>query len=42
MICADSLAGGNLDVGDPEMLLFSMTRFYKFLPKSSEKHFLWT
>ena len=26
MICADFLAGANLDHGDPEMLLFSMTR----------------
>jgi hypothetical protein len=24
MICADFLAGANLDHGDPEMLLFSM------------------
>ena len=31
MICADFLAGANLDHGDPEMLLFSMTRFFKFL-----------
>ena len=23
----------NLDHGDPEMLLFSMTRFFKFLPE---------
>ena len=33
MICADFLAGANLDYGDPEMLLFSMTRFFKFLPE---------
>ena len=32
MICADFLAGANLDHGDPETLLFSMTRFFKFLP----------
>jgi hypothetical protein len=32
MICADFLAGPNLDHGDPEMLLFSTTRFFKFLP----------
>jgi hypothetical protein len=31
MICADFLAGINLDHGDPEML-FSMTRFFQFLP----------
>jgi hypothetical protein len=29
MICADFLAGANPDYGDPEMLLFSMTRFFK-------------
>jgi len=28
MICADFLAGANLDQGDSEMLLFSMTRFF--------------
>ena len=33
MICADFLAGANLDHGDPEMLLFSMTRFFRFLPE---------
>src|ERR1035437_5257135 len=32
MIWADFLAGANLDNGDPETLLFSMTRFFKFLP----------
>ncbi len=32
MICADFLAGANLDEGDPEILLFSMKRFFKFLP----------
>ena len=31
MICADFLSGANLDNGDPETLLFSMTRFFKFL-----------
>ena len=40
MICADFLAGASLDNGDPEMLLFSMTRFFKFLPFSSGRHFL--
>jgi hypothetical protein len=40
MICANFLAGANLDHGDPEMLLFSMTRFFKFLPKNSGRHFL--
>jgi hypothetical protein len=32
MICADFLAGANLDNQSPETLLFSMTRFFKFLP----------
>jgi len=30
MICADFLAGANLDYGSPEILLHSMTRFFKF------------
>jgi hypothetical protein len=33
MICADFLAGANLDNGDPATLLFSMTRFFAFYPK---------
>ena len=40
MICADFLAGANLDHGDPEMLLFSMTRFFKFLPEEQREAFL--
>jgi len=40
MICADFLAGANLDHGDPEMLLFSMTRFFKFLPEAQKQTFL--
>ena len=40
MICADFLAGVNLDNGDPEMLLFSMTRFFKFLPEEQRQAFL--
>jgi hypothetical protein len=40
MICADFLAGANLDNGDPEMLLFSMTRFFKFLPRQQQQAFL--
>jgi len=39
MICADFLAGANLDQGDPEMLLFSMTRFYKFLSEEQRRAF---
>ena len=40
MICADFLAGANLDHGDPEMLLFSMMRFFKFLPEEQREAFL--
>jgi hypothetical protein len=40
MICADFLAGANLDNGDPETLLFSMTRFFKFLPSEQKQEFL--
>jgi hypothetical protein len=40
MICADFLAGANLDNGDPETLLFSMTRFFKFLPTAQQQAFL--
>ena len=40
MICADFLAGANLDNGDPETLLFSMTRFFKFLPGAQREAFL--
>jgi hypothetical protein len=40
MICADFLAGANLDHGDPEMLLYSMTTFFKFLPEEQRQTFL--
>jgi hypothetical protein len=40
MICADFLAGANLDNGDPETLLFSMTRFFRLLPKDQRQAFL--
>jgi hypothetical protein len=40
MICADFLVGANLDNGDPETLLFSMTRFFKFLPEEQRQAFL--
>ncbi len=40
MICADFLAGANLDNGDPETLLFSMMRFFKFLPGEQRQAFL--
>ena len=34
MICADFLAEANMDNGDLEPLLFSMTRFFRFLPEN--------
>src|ERR1700758_2443778 len=40
MICADFLAGANLDNGNPETLLFSMTRFFNFLPREQKRSFL--
>ena len=40
MICADFLAGANLDNGNPETLLFSMTRFFRFLPANLQEAFL--
>jgi hypothetical protein len=40
MICADFLAGANLDNGDPETLLFSMTRFFRFLPETKKRAFM--
>src|SRR5207244_12136752 len=32
MICADFLAGANLEHGNPEVLLQSISRYFKFLP----------
>ena len=32
MICTDVLASAHLDNGNPEILLSSMTHFFKFLP----------
>ena len=40
MICADFLAGANLDNRDPETLLFSLTRFFRFLPEAQKQTFL--
>jgi hypothetical protein len=39
MICADFLAGANLDGGDPQALLHSMTRFFQFLPGEQRQAF---
>jgi hypothetical protein len=40
MICADFLAGANLDDGDPETLVFSMKRFFRFLSDNQKQQFL--
>jgi len=40
MICADFLAGAHLDNGDPEILLHSISRYYKFLPGEQRQAFL--
>ena len=40
MICADFLAGAHLDDGDPEILLNSISRYYKFLPGEQQQAFL--
>jgi hypothetical protein len=39
MICADFLAGANLDGGDPHALLHSMSRFFQFLPSEQRNAF---
>src|SRR5246127_5019659 len=40
MICADFLAGANLDSGQPEVLLHSLSRFFQFLPGEHNTAFL--
>jgi hypothetical protein len=40
MICADFLAGANLGDQNPETLLYSMTRFFRFLPGEQQQAFL--
>jgi hypothetical protein len=40
MICADFLAGANLDHGNPEILLQSIRQFFKFLPGEQRQAFL--
>ena len=40
MICADFLAGANLDDQNPETLLQSVTRVFKFLPQPQRQIFL--
>jgi hypothetical protein len=40
MICADFLAGANLESGNAQVLLHSLVRFFKFLPGEERKAFL--
>ena len=40
MICADFLAGANLDAENPDVLLQSISRFFRFLPKPQRLAFL--
>ncbi|HST09949.1 MAG TPA: hypothetical protein VLL05_06215 [Terriglobales bacterium] len=39
MICADFLAGANLENGNPEILLQSIIRFFAFLPDQERQVF---
>ena len=39
MICADFLAGASIDGNNPEILLQSISRYYKFLPSSQQEVF---
>ena len=40
MICADFLAGADIDNGNPESLLQSISRLFKFLPNEQQQRFL--
>jgi hypothetical protein len=40
MICADFLAGANLQNGNPEALQVAFTRLYAFLPEAAKQDFL--
>jgi hypothetical protein len=40
MICADFLAGASLESGNPEVLLQSIMRVFKFLPDQDRQAFL--
>jgi hypothetical protein len=40
MMCADFLAGAHLDNGNPEILLNSISHYYKFLPCEQQQVFL--
>ena len=40
MICADFLAGAHMDNSNPEILLISISRYYKFLSGEQQQIFL--
>ena len=40
MICADFLAGANLEVGNPNALIFSLERLFGLLPQPKQQEFL--
>lgn len=40
MICADFVAGANLEGGNPEVLLFALQRFFHYLPPGQQHRFL--
>jgi hypothetical protein len=40
MICADFLAGANLDNGNPQILLQSLRQYFEFLPHDQKQAFL--
>jgi hypothetical protein len=40
MICADFLAGATLDGDDPELLLQSQRRFFRFLGREQQEKFI--
>jgi len=40
MICADFLAGANLDNGNPDLLLNSISHFFKFLSGEQRQTFV--
>ena len=40
MSCADFLAGASIDGSNPEILLQSISRYYRFLPSPQQEAFL--
>jgi len=40
MICSDFLAGAHMDGSDPDILLNSISRYYRYLPAPQQEVFL--